>query len=136
MRLTDVTISVTSGDLRGGRLPGAIFDYIEGGADDEASQRRNPRLRRLRPGAEHLRGVREIDLSVTVMGQKLLRRSTAAHCVAAVVSPSGERAVGAAAAKFGTMFGVSSIGTVSLGDLRKAHATPQCTSFIFTAIEA
>src|SRR5262249_34470900 len=43
----------------------------------------------------------------------------------------GERAVAAAAAKFGTMFGVSSLGTVSLGELRKAHKTPQTYQFYF-----
>jgi L-lactate dehydrogenase (cytochrome) len=41
----------------------------------------------------------------------------------------GERAVAAAAAKYGTMFGVSSLGTVSLEELRKAYATPQIYQF-------
>ena len=43
----------------------------------------------------------------------------------------GERAVAAAAAKFGTMFGVSSLGTVALEELRKAHPTPQVYQFYF-----
>src|SRR2546428_11147274 len=43
----------------------------------------------------------------------------------------GERAVAAAAAKYGTMFGVSSLGTVNLEELRKAHATPQVYQFYF-----
>jgi L-lactate dehydrogenase (cytochrome) len=43
----------------------------------------------------------------------------------------GERAVAAAAAEFGTMFGVSSLGTVSLEELRKAHDTPQIYQFYF-----
>jgi L-lactate dehydrogenase (cytochrome) len=43
----------------------------------------------------------------------------------------GERAVAAAAAKYGTMFGVSSLGTVSLEDLRQAHDTPQVYQFYF-----
>jgi len=43
----------------------------------------------------------------------------------------GERAVAAAAAKFGTMFGVSSLGTVSLEELRKRHDTPQVYQFYF-----
>jgi L-lactate dehydrogenase (cytochrome) len=43
----------------------------------------------------------------------------------------GERAVAAAAAKFGTMFGVSSLGTVSLEDVRKAYDTPQVYQFYF-----
>src|SRR5439155_20387130 len=43
----------------------------------------------------------------------------------------GERAVAAAAAKYGTMFGVSSLGTVSLEELRKAYDTPQVYQFYF-----
>jgi L-lactate dehydrogenase (cytochrome) len=43
----------------------------------------------------------------------------------------GERAVAAAAAKYGTMFGVSSLGTVSLEELRKKHKTPQVYQFYF-----
>jgi L-lactate dehydrogenase (cytochrome) len=42
---------------------------------------------------------------------------------------SGEHAVAAAASRFGTMFGVSSLGTVSLAELRKAYSTPQCYQF-------
>ena len=40
-------------------------------------------------------------------------------------------AVAAAAAKYGTMFGVSTLGTVSLEELRKAHSTPQVYQFYF-----
>jgi L-lactate dehydrogenase (cytochrome) len=43
----------------------------------------------------------------------------------------GERAVAAAAAKLGTMFGVSSLGTVRLDELGKDHATPQIYQFYF-----
>ena len=43
----------------------------------------------------------------------------------------GERAVAAAASKYGTMFGVSSLGTVSVEELRKRYKTPQCYQFYF-----
>ena len=36
-----------------------------------------------------------------------------------------------AAARYGTMFGVSSLGTVSLEELRRAHQTPQVYQFYF-----
>src|SRR6516164_640313 len=39
--------------------------------------------------------------------------------------------IAAAAAKYGTMFGVSSLGTVSLEELRKAHDTSQIYQFYF-----
>jgi len=54
------------------RLPSPIFNYIDGGADDEATLRRNTLAFDtvdLVPNV--LRGVSEVDLSVTVMGQKL-----------------------------------------------------------------
>ena len=115
------------------RLPGPIFNYIDGGADDETSQRRNSKSFDdcdLVPNV--LRGVREIDLSVTVMGQKL---ATPFYCSPTALQRlfhhQGERAVAAAAAKYGTMFGVSSLGTVSLEDLRKTHDTPQVYQFYF-----
>jgi isopentenyl diphosphate isomerase/L-lactate dehydrogenase-like FMN-dependent dehydrogenase len=43
----------------------------------------------------------------------------------------GERAVAAAASKYGTMFGVSSLGTVSMEELRRQYPTPQVYQFYF-----
>jgi L-lactate dehydrogenase (cytochrome) len=43
----------------------------------------------------------------------------------------GERAVAAAAARFGTMFGVSSLGTVSLEEARRISTGPQVYQFYF-----
>lgn len=115
------------------RLPRPIFNYIDGGADDETSQRRNSKSFEdcdLVPNV--LRGVRDIDLSVTVMGQKLaLPFYCSPTALQRLFHYRGERAVAAAAAKFGTMFGVSSLGTVSLEELRKAHDTPQVYQFYF-----
>ena len=54
------------------RLPRPIFDYIDGGADDEVTLRRNSQSFEncdLVPNV--LRGVASVDTSVTVMGQKL-----------------------------------------------------------------
>jgi L-lactate dehydrogenase (cytochrome) len=115
------------------RLPSPIFDYIDGGADDEVTLRRNT------ASFEHcdlvpnvLRGVATIDLSVTVMEQKL---AIPVYCSPTALQRlfhhQGERAVAAAAAKFGTMFGVSSLGTVGLEELRTAHETPQIYQFYF-----
>jgi L-lactate dehydrogenase (cytochrome) len=54
------------------RLPGPIFDYIDGAADDEATLRQNAAsFERCDLVPNVLRGVGGIDLSVTVMGQKL-----------------------------------------------------------------
>jgi L-lactate dehydrogenase (cytochrome) len=115
------------------RLPGPIFDYIDGAADDEVTHRRNTASFEdcdLVPSV--LRGVKALDLSVTVMGQKL---AVPFYCSPTALQRlfhhTGERAVAAAAAKFGTLFGASSLGTVSLEELRKAHATPQVYQFYF-----
>jgi L-lactate dehydrogenase (cytochrome) len=115
------------------RVPGPIFDYIDGGADDEVTLRRNTasfELCDLVPSV--LRGVASVDMSVTVMGQKL---AMPVYCSPTALQRlfhhDGERAVAAAAAKYGTMFGVSSLGTVSLEELRKAHGTPQVYQFYY-----
>jgi len=115
------------------RLPGPIFDYIDGAADDEVTLRQNAAsFERCDLVPNVLRGVGAIDLSVTVMGQKL---AMPVYCSPTALQRlfhhDGERAVAAAASKFGTMFGVSSLGTVSLEELRKAYDTPQVYQFYF-----
>jgi L-lactate dehydrogenase (cytochrome) len=79
-----------------------------------------------------LRGVENVDLSVTVMGRKLaLPVYCSPTALQRLFHHQGERAVAAAAAKYGTMFGLSSLATVSLEELRRAHATPQIYQFYF-----
>src|ERR1700682_6079990 len=115
------------------RLPGPIFDFIDGAADDEVTLRQNT------AGFEQcdlvpniLRGVEAVDISVTVMGQKLaMPFYCSPTALQRLFHHDGERAVAAAAAKYGTMFGVSSLGTVSLEELRKAHDTPQVYQFYY-----
>lgn len=115
------------------RLPGPIFNYIDGAADDEVSHRRNTAsFERCDLVPNVLRGVDAIDLSVTVMGRRLaLPFYCSPTALQRLFHHDGERAVAAAAAKFGTLFGVSSLGTVSLEELRKAYSTPQCYQFYF-----
>jgi L-lactate dehydrogenase (cytochrome) len=115
------------------RLPGPIFDYIDGAADDELTKRQNTAaFDRCDLVPNVLRGVGTVDLSVTVLGQRL---AMPVYCSPTALQrlfhPDGERAVAGAAAKYGTMFGVSSLGTVSLEELRKAHDTPQVYQFYF-----
>lgn len=115
------------------RLPGPIFNYIDGAADDEVTYRRNTRSFDdcdLVPNV--LRGVDAVDLSVRMMGQRL---AMPVYCSPTALQRlfhhQGERAVAAAAAKFGTMFGVSTLGTVSMEELRKQYSTPQVYQFYF-----
>ena len=114
------------------RLPGPIFNYIDGAADDEVTYRRNTSCFDdcdLVPNV--LSGVEDVDISVTVMGQKLhMPYYCSPTALQRLFHHDGERAVAAAAEKYGTMFGVSSLGTVSLKEVRK-HNNPQAYQFYF-----
>jgi len=133
MRLTDCHNFHDFRELARRRLPGPIFNYIDGGADDEVTLRRNTESFEccdLVPNI--LRGVGEVDLSVTVMGRRLaLPVYCSPTALQRLFHHDGERAVAAAASRYGTMFGVSSLGTVSLEELRKAYSTPQVYQFYF-----
>ena len=133
MRLADCNNFHDFRELARRRLPGPIFDYIDGAADDEVTYRRNTASFDdcdLLPNV--LRGVSDVDLSVTIMGQKLaLPVYCSPTALQRLFHHEGERAVAAAASAFGTMFGVSSLGTVSIEELRRAHATPQVYQFYF-----
>ncbi|ESY64211.1 lactate dehydrogenase [Mesorhizobium sp. LNHC232B00] len=115
------------------RLPGPIFNYIDGAADDEVTYRRNTASFEscdLVPSV--LRGVSEIDMSVTVMGQKLaMPFYCSPTALQRLFHHQGERAVAKAAAKYGTMFGVSTLGTVSLEEVRRISSSPQIYQFYF-----
>jgi L-lactate dehydrogenase (cytochrome) len=115
------------------RLPSPIFNYIDGGADDEVTMRRNSTAFEAVDLVPHvLRGTETVDLSVEVMGQKLaLPFYLSPTALQRLFHHQGERAVAAAAAKYGTMFGVSSLGTTSLEELRRTHDTPQVYQFYF-----
>ncbi len=115
------------------RLPAPIFNYIDGAADDEITYHQNTAsFERCDLVPNVLRGVKDIDMSVTVMGQKL---AMPVYCSPTALQRlfhhQGENAVAAAAHKFGTMFGVSSLGTVSLEDIRKKYNNPQAYQFYF-----
>ena len=115
------------------RLPSPIFNYIDGGADDETTYRQNTNaFDRCDLVPSVLTGVKDVDMSVTVLGQKL---NMPIYCSPTALQRlfhhRGENAVAAAAEKFGTMFGVSSLGTVSLEEIRRKHKNPQVYQFYF-----
>jgi len=133
MRLKDCHSFRDFRELAKRRLPSPIFNYIDGAADDEKTYERNTKSFEdcdLVPNV--LRGVTDIDMSVTVMGQKLeMPIYCSPTALQRVFHHQGEHAVAAAADKFGTMFGVSSLGTVSLADVRQQYSGPQCYQFYF-----
>ena len=114
-------------------MPGPIFNYIDGASDDEKTYRRNTTAFDscdLVPNV--LRGVGEIDMSVTIMGQKL---AIPIYCSPTALQRlfhhEGEYAVASVAEKYGTMFGVSSLGTASLEEIRSKYRNPQYYQFYF-----
>ncbi|MCF7498909.1 MULTISPECIES: alpha-hydroxy acid oxidase [unclassified Pseudoalteromonas] len=115
------------------RLPSPIYNYIAGGADDEVTMRRNTEAFNqcdLVPNV--LRGVQHVDLSTEVMGQKLkLPIYCSPTALQRLFHHQGEHAVAGAAEKFGTLFGVSSLGTVSMEKIAKDFDIPQVYQFYF-----
>ena len=133
MRLAQCSNYYDFRELARRRLPGPIFNYIDGAADDETTYRRNTQAFEdcdLVPSV--LTGVAQVDLSVTVMGQKL---AMPFYCSPTALQRlfhyEGERAVARAVNKYGTMFGVSSLGTVSLEEIASNFSFPQVYQFYF-----
>ncbi|HEX7720356.1 MAG TPA: alpha-hydroxy acid oxidase, partial [Woeseiaceae bacterium] len=109
------------------RLPSPIFHYIDGGSDDESTLRRNTDAFAavdLVPGV--LAGVERVDLSTEVLGQRLaLPLFFSPTAMQRLFHHEGERAIAAAASAFGTMFGVSTIGTRSIEELGAGSDAPK-----------
>ena len=115
------------------RLPKPIFNYIDGAADDETTYRRNTSaFEECDLVPKVLAGVENIDLSVTVLGQKLaLPFYCSPTALQRLFHHQGERAVARVVEKFGTMFGVSSLGTVSLEEISSNFSFPHIYQFYF-----
>ena len=115
------------------KLPSPIFNYIDGAADDEVTYRRNSQSFNdvdLVPNV--LAGVEKVDMSTEIMGQKL---SMPFYCAPTALQRlfhhEGERAVAKAASSYGTMFGVSSLATVTVEDIAQISSGPKMFQFYF-----
>jgi len=109
------------------KLPSPIFHYIDGGADDEVTLNRNTSSFNdydLVPSV--LNDVSNVDMSTTVLGEKidfpLFPAATAMH---RLYHHEGERASAKAVEKMGTIFGTSTMGTVSIEEIAKANKGPK-----------
>ena len=109
------------------KLPSPIFHYIDGGSDDEITLNRNTEAFNdcdLIPNV--LADVGKIDLSTTVLGQKidfpLFPSATAMH---RLYHHHGERATARAAKKMGTIFGTSTMATVSIEEIGELTKGPK-----------
>ena len=115
------------------RLPGPIFHYIDGAADDEVTYRRNTEAyERCDLVPNVLAGVESIDMSTTVMGQKIhMPLFCSPTALQRLFHHDGERAVAKAAEKLGTMFGISSLGTISIEEIGSTISTPKLFQLYF-----
>ena len=109
------------------KLPSPIFHYIDGGSDDESTLNRNTNSFNdydLVPNV--LRGVDNVDMSTEVLGQKidfpLFPSPTAMH---RLYHHEGERASARAVEKMGTIFGTSTMGTVSIEEIAEISQGPK-----------
>ena len=76
--------------------------------------------------------VESIDMSITVMGQKIdMPLFCAPTALQRLFHHDGERAVAKAAQKFGTMFGISSLGTISVEEIGSTISTPKLFQLYF-----
>ena len=105
------------------KLPFPIFHYIDGGADDETTLKRNTKSFEdcdLVPNV--LRGVENIDLSIKLFGKKIdLPFFLSPTALQRLFHYEGEMAVGQAAETFNTFFGISSLSTVSASEISKLN---------------
>ena len=132
-KLSDVRNIADFRELARRRLPFPVFHYIDGGGDDELTKDRNTAAFAdvdLVPSV--LVGVESVDTSVTVLG-----KTTA---LPVMLSPTalqrlfhwqGERAVAAAAEKFGLWFGVSSLASVGMAVIGANYAGPKMLQYYY-----
>ena len=109
------------------RLPGGVFDYIDGGAEDELSLRRNvAAFRRAEFVPRVLRDVSGIDTSATLLGRKLpMPLVVAPTGFTRIASPGGELDVSRAAARAGLPFTLSTMATRSIEEVAAVSRGPK-----------
>jgi L-lactate dehydrogenase (cytochrome) len=105
------------------RLPGGVFDYIDGGAEDErtlAANREAFARRRFRPRV--LRDVSNIDTTTTLLGRSIpFPLVLAPTGFTRIADPQGELAVARAAARAGLPYTLSTLSTRSIEEVAAAN---------------
>jgi L-lactate dehydrogenase (cytochrome) len=102
------------------RLPAGVFDYVDGGAEDELTLAANGEaFRRTRFRPRVLRNVSAVDVSSTLLGAPLSYPLVLAPTgFTRIVHPDGELAVARAAARAGLPYTLSTLSTCSIEDVR------------------
>ncbi len=114
-------------DLARRTLPRPVFDFADGGAEDEQSLRRNEAA-----FASHdllprpLNGVGDRDLSIELFGRRLAMPVLIGPTgLSGLFSPDGELAAARAATAAGTAFCLSHASTCTIEDLAAAGSAPR-----------
>ena len=109
------------------KLPSPIFHYIDGGADDEVTLKRNTdSFNKCDLIPNVLTDVSNVDLSTTVLGKKIdFPLFLSATAMGRLYHYQGERATAKAAEKMGTMFGISTMSTVSIEEIGDLTNSPK-----------
>ena len=106
------------------RLPGGVFDYIDGAAEDERTARRNVRAFadvEFRPRV--LRDVAEVDASTTLLGRPLpFPLVLAPTGFTRIADPQGELAVARAAQRAGLPYTLSTLSTRSIEEVAEVSS--------------
>lgn len=114
--------SATVEDLRGisrRRLPRGVFDYIDGGAEDELTMTANSSVyHRLTFSPRVLRDVSQVDIFSSLLGRKLTYPLVLAPTgFTRIAHPDGELAVARAAKRAGLPYALSTLGTRSIEEV-------------------
>src|SRR5919107_4623183 len=106
------------------RAPRAVFDYTDGGADEEVSLRRSRQAYgRVEFNPTVLRDVAIVDKSTTILGKPVAAPIVFAPTgFTRMVHTEGEPAVARVAARVGIPYALSTMGTTSIE--RLANAAP------------
>lgn len=101
------------------RLPGGVFDYIDGGAEDELTMAANSAAyRKLTFSPRVLRNVSQVDISSTLLGRQLAYPMVLAPTgFTRIAHPDGELAVARAAKRVGLPYALSTLGTRSIEEV-------------------
>ena len=104
------------------RLPRGVFDYIDGGAEDERSMRDNvDAFARHTFAPRVLRDVSDIDTSTSILGRPApLPLILAPTGFTRIADPDGELAVARAAARAGLPYALSTLSTRSIEEVATA----------------
>ena len=109
------------------KLPAPIFHYIDGGADDEVTLRRNTSAFDdcdLIPNI--LASVGKPDLSTTIFGRKIdLPIFLSPTAMQRLYHPDGDKASARAAEKFGTFYSMSTMANNSIEEISNISSGPK-----------